>query len=77
MVKVAEWHQTYYALDSGIQSGATTALDDESNTKYSSHKKNIGSTTTSTTTATATNRGGGDTAADGLESPTGKTLNTK
>nr|XP_040045877.1 junction plakoglobin-like isoform X2 [Gasterosteus aculeatus aculeatus]XP_040045878.1 junction plakoglobin-like isoform X2 [Gasterosteus aculeatus aculeatus]XP_040045879.1 junction plakoglobin-like isoform X2 [Gasterosteus aculeatus aculeatus]XP_040045880.1 junction plakoglobin-like isoform X2 [Gasterosteus aculeatus aculeatus]XP_040045881.1 junction plakoglobin-like isoform X2 [Gasterosteus aculeatus aculeatus] len=70
VVKVAEWHQTYYALDSGIQSGATTALDDESNTKYSSHKKNIGSTTTSTTTATATNRGGGDTAADGLESPT-------
>lgn len=28
-VKVAEWQQTYYASDSGIQSGATTVRDDE------------------------------------------------
>ncbi|KAI1887123.1 hypothetical protein AGOR_G00202890 [Albula goreensis] len=37
-VKVAEWHQTYYAGDSGIQSGATTVRDDDgsdySNKKY-------------------------------------------
>lgn len=28
-MKVAEWQQTYYASDSGIQSGATTVRDDE------------------------------------------------
>ena len=28
-MKVAEWQQTYYASDSGIQSGATTLRDDE------------------------------------------------
>uniref|UniRef100_A0AAY4CP30 Junction plakoglobin n=1 Tax=Denticeps clupeoides TaxID=299321 RepID=A0AAY4CP30_9TELE len=28
-VKVAEWQQTYYSSDSGIQSGATTVRDDE------------------------------------------------
>ncbi|XP_053195261.1 junction plakoglobin-like [Scomber japonicus] len=72
VVKVAEWQQTYYASDSGIQSGATTVQDDESNTEYSGSKKYIGSTTASTTTApaTTTSGGGGDTAAGGLESPT-------
>uniref|UniRef100_A0A3Q0RA02 Junction plakoglobin n=1 Tax=Amphilophus citrinellus TaxID=61819 RepID=A0A3Q0RA02_AMPCI len=38
VVKVAEWQQTYYATDSGIQSGATTVQDDES-TEYSGDKK--------------------------------------
>lgn len=28
-VKVAEWQQTMYGLDSGIQSGATTIRDDD------------------------------------------------
>lgn len=28
-VKVAEWQQTMYGLDSGIQSGATTVRDDD------------------------------------------------
>lgn len=75
VVKVAEWQQTYYASDSGIQSGATTVHDDESSTEYSGRKKYTGSTTTSTTTAPATAiaGGGGDAAAGGLESPTGKT----
>uniref|UniRef100_A0A8C7D397 Junction plakoglobin n=1 Tax=Oncorhynchus kisutch TaxID=8019 RepID=A0A8C7D397_ONCKI len=36
-VKVAEWQQTYYAHDSGIQSGATTVRDDEG-TEYSAKK---------------------------------------
>uniref|UniRef100_A0A4W6D963 Junction plakoglobin n=1 Tax=Lates calcarifer TaxID=8187 RepID=A0A4W6D963_LATCA len=44
VVKVAEWQQTYYASDSGIQSGATTVRDDESSTEYSSSKKYTGST---------------------------------
>lgn len=70
VVKVAEWQQTYYASDSGIQSGATTARDDESSTEYSGRKKYTGSTTTSTAPAAA---GGGDAAAAGaLESPTGE-----
>ncbi|XP_062303927.1 junction plakoglobin-like [Osmerus eperlanus] len=37
LVKVSEWQQTYYAGDSGIQSGATTVRDDEG-TEYSSSK---------------------------------------
>ncbi|KAI3360267.1 hypothetical protein L3Q82_014580, partial [Scortum barcoo] len=71
VVKVAEWQQTYYASDSGIQSGATTVRDDESSTEYSGCKKYSGSTTTNTVTASATAAagGGGDTAAGGLESP--------
>eukprot|EP00063_Salmo_salar_P084979 XP_014059814.1 PREDICTED: junction plakoglobin-like [Salmo salar] len=36
-VKVAEWQQTYYAHDSGIQSGTTTVRDDEG-TEYSAKK---------------------------------------
>lgn len=28
-VKVAEWQKTYYAADSGIQSGATTVNDED------------------------------------------------
>lgn len=70
MVKVAEWQQTYYASDSGIQSGATTVRDDESSTEYSGSKKYTGSTTAGATSAPATEGGGGDTAAGGLESPT-------
>ncbi|KAL0992445.1 hypothetical protein UPYG_G00093390 [Umbra pygmaea] len=38
-VKVAEWQQTYYASDSGIQSGATTMREDEG-TEYSASKYN-------------------------------------
>uniref|UniRef100_A0A3B4UWU7 Junction plakoglobin n=1 Tax=Seriola dumerili TaxID=41447 RepID=A0A3B4UWU7_SERDU len=52
VVKVAEWQQTYYASDSGIQSGATTVRDDESSTEYSGSKKYTGSTATNTTTPT-------------------------
>ncbi|XP_069566003.1 junction plakoglobin-like isoform X1 [Brachyistius frenatus] len=72
VVKVAEWQQTYYASDSGIQSGATTVRDDESSTEYSGSKKYTGITATSTTPAPAASNagGGGDTAAAGLESPT-------
>lgn len=79
VVKVAEWQQTYYASDSGIQSGATTVQDDEISTEYSGCKKYSGSTTTSTTTAptTASAGGGGDTAAAGLQSPTGETFSKK
>uniref|UniRef100_A0AAQ5ZBR4 Junction plakoglobin n=1 Tax=Amphiprion ocellaris TaxID=80972 RepID=A0AAQ5ZBR4_AMPOC len=51
MVKVAEWQQTYYASDSGIQSGATTVRDDESSTEYSGSKKYTGSTTAGATNA--------------------------
>lgn len=76
VVKVAEWQQTYYASDSGIQSGATTVLDDESSTEYSGRKKYSGCTSTSTTTAptTSTSWGVGDAAAGGLESPSGETF---
>lgn len=74
VVKVAEWQQTYYASDSGIQSGATTVRDDESSTEYSGHKKYTGSATTSTASApaTATAGGGGEMGAGALESPTGE-----
>lgn len=73
VVKVAEWQQTYYASDSGIQSGATTVRDDESSTEYSGRKKYTGCTTPSAP-ATAAVGGGEDTAACGVESPTGETL---
>ncbi|TKS92468.1 Junction plakoglobin [Collichthys lucidus] len=59
VVKVAEWQQTYYASDSGIQSGATTVRDDESSTEYSGRKKYSSSTMTSTTTAPTAATGGG------------------
>lgn len=80
VVKVAEWQQTYYASDSGIQSGATTVRDDESSTEYSGNKKYISCNTTSTNIPSATTTatgGGGDTAASGLESPTGETFYQK
>ncbi|XP_068192116.1 junction plakoglobin-like [Antennarius striatus] len=72
VMKVAEWQQTYYASDSGIQSGATTVQDDESSTEYSGCKKYIGSITTSTnaTPTSATAGVGGSTATGVLESPT-------
>lgn len=75
MVKVAEWQQTYYASDSGIQSAATTVRDDESSTDYSGSKKYGGSTTTAPAAASA--GGGGDTAACGLESPAGEMFSPK
>ncbi len=73
VVKVAEWQQTYYASDSGIQSGATTVRDDESSTEYSGRKKYTSSTTSATIAPAPSSAGGGDTAAGGPESPTGKT----
>lgn len=72
MVKVAEWQQTYYASDSGIQSGATTIRDDESCTEYSSKKYTDSSTRTTAAPTSATATGGADAAAGGLESPTGE-----
>ena len=73
VVKVAEWQQTYYATDSGIQSGATTVLDDESSTEYSGRKKYSGSTTSATTVPVTNTTGGAGDTAGGLESPTGQT----
>ncbi|XP_039860945.1 junction plakoglobin isoform X2 [Simochromis diagramma] len=72
VVKVAEWQQTYYATDSGIQSGATTVQDDESSTEYSGNKKYTNSTTTGTGSVPvkATVGGGGDSAFSGVDSPT-------
>lgn len=74
VVKVAEWQQTYYSSDSGIQSGATTVRDDESSTEYSGRKKYISSSSASAAaaSASATAGGGGETAASALESPTGE-----
>ncbi|XP_077413747.1 junction plakoglobin a-like isoform X1 [Vanacampus margaritifer] len=46
VVKVAEWQQTYYASDSGIQSAATTVRDDDSSTGCSGSKKYTSSTAT-------------------------------
>ncbi|KAM3865289.1 junction plakoglobin a [Diretmus argenteus] len=43
IVKVAEWQQTYYGTDSGIQSGATTVKDD--GTEYSTTKHYVTTTT--------------------------------
>lgn len=37
VVKVAEWQQTMYGLDSGIQSGATTVRDDDGEYTTSKH----------------------------------------
>ncbi|XP_071393220.1 junction plakoglobin a [Centroberyx affinis] len=37
MTKVAQWQETYYGTDSGIQSGATTVRDDDG-TEYSTSK---------------------------------------
>lgn len=37
MVKVAEWQQTMYSVDSGIQSGATTVRDDDGDYTTSKH----------------------------------------
>uniref|UniRef100_A0A3Q2Y6S2 Junction plakoglobin n=1 Tax=Hippocampus comes TaxID=109280 RepID=A0A3Q2Y6S2_HIPCM len=50
VVKVAEWQQTYYASDSGIQSAATTVRDDDSTTGCSGSKKYTGSITTTPAT---------------------------
>lgn len=61
VMKVAEWQQTYYASDSGIQSGATTVRDDESGTEYSSSRKYTAGTNNPAA-------GGGDAAAGRLES---------
>uniref|UniRef100_A0AAR2JSH8 Junction plakoglobin n=1 Tax=Pygocentrus nattereri TaxID=42514 RepID=A0AAR2JSH8_PYGNA len=38
VVKVTEWQKTYYAGDSGIQSGATTVRSDDDGTEYSTKK---------------------------------------
>uniref|UniRef100_A0A3P8U3F0 Junction plakoglobin a n=1 Tax=Amphiprion percula TaxID=161767 RepID=A0A3P8U3F0_AMPPE len=46
MVKVAEWQQTMYTHDSGIQSGATTIRDDDGD--YTTSKHYTITTTTST-----------------------------
>lgn len=69
VMKVAEWQQTYYASDSGIQSGATTVQDDESSTEYSGRQKYAGPTDTSASA-------GGGVATAALESPTGRTPHT-
>lgn len=37
VVKVAEWQQTLYGVDSGINSGATTVRDDDSEYITSKH----------------------------------------
>lgn len=73
VVKVAEWQQTYYSSDSGIQSGATTVRDDESSTEYSGRKKYTSSSSAaSNSAASAGGAAGGEDPA--LESPTGETL---
>ncbi|XP_044202087.1 junction plakoglobin-like [Thunnus albacares] len=43
MVKVAEWQQTMYSVDSGIQSGATTVRDDDG--EYTTSKQYTVTTT--------------------------------
>lgn len=52
-VKVAEWQQTMYGLDSGIQSGATTVRDDDG--EYTT--KHYTMTTTMTTEPGKTKQG--------------------
>lgn len=76
VVKVAEWQQTYYSSDSGIQSGATTVRDDESSTVYSGRKKYTSGSSASAAAASVSDTagGGGETAASALESPTGEML---
>uniref|UniRef100_A0A673WKF8 Junction plakoglobin a n=1 Tax=Salmo trutta TaxID=8032 RepID=A0A673WKF8_SALTR len=44
-VKVKEWQQTYYAGDSGIQSGATTVRTDDDGTEYSTKQYSTVTTT--------------------------------
>ncbi|XP_023990777.1 junction plakoglobin [Salvelinus sp. IW2-2015] len=44
-VKVKEWQQTYYAGDSGIQSGATTVRTDDDGTEYSTKQYSTITTT--------------------------------
>ncbi|XP_038834660.1 junction plakoglobin-like [Salvelinus namaycush] len=44
-VKVKEWQQTYYAGDSGIQSGATTVRTDDDGTEYSTKQYRTVTTT--------------------------------
>lgn len=46
MVKVAEWQQTMYGVDSGIQSGATTVRDDDGG-EYTTTKHYTTTTTVS------------------------------
>ncbi|KAG7256888.1 hypothetical protein CRUP_009780 [Coryphaenoides rupestris] len=73
VVKVAEWQQTYYAHDSGIQSGATTLRDDESSTEYSLNKKYAASASTAAAGVSAGSGGNGgnsDAAEGGADSPT-------
>uniref|UniRef100_A0A8C8ISG0 Junction plakoglobin n=1 Tax=Oncorhynchus tshawytscha TaxID=74940 RepID=A0A8C8ISG0_ONCTS len=43
--KVKEWQQTYYAGDSGIQSGATTVRTDDDGTEYSTKQYSTVTTT--------------------------------
>ena len=51
-MKVAEWQQTYYSSDSGIQSGATTVRTDDDGADYGSKQYTI------TTTVSADNAAG-------------------
>ena len=46
LVKVTEWQKTYYAGDSGIQSGATTVRSDDDGTEYSTKKYTYTTTVT-------------------------------
>lgn len=48
VMKVTDWQKTYYAADSGIQSGATTVRADDDGTEYS--KKYTYTSTTTTVT---------------------------
>lgn len=71
VVKVAEWQQTYYSSDSGIQSGATTVRDDESSTEYSGRKKYTSSSSAASNSAASA--GGVASGEDPtLESPSGE-----
>ncbi|CAL8282311.1 unnamed protein product [Boreogadus saida] len=72
VVKVAEWQQTYYAHDSGIQSGATTLRDDESSTEYSLNKKYAGGASTAAAGVSAGRGGDGGAAEGDADSPTGE-----
>lgn len=46
VLKVTEWQKSYYAGDSGIQSGATTVRSDDDGTEYSSKKYTFTTTVT-------------------------------
>lgn len=41
-VKVEEWQQTFYASDSGIQSGATTIRDEEESESFKKYSVSAG-----------------------------------